>query len=96
MSDVGSKTDRLHYAVKTAKRPGVTRDLPYGPEDLQWVANSERSSTERTMPCWSTRYGTKHPLSPGALSSGQSKVTRRTSMGTETGWRTGEPSWLRI
>ena len=40
MSDDGSKTDRLHYAVKTAQRPGVTRDLPYGPEDLQWVANS--------------------------------------------------------
>jgi hypothetical protein len=31
MSDDGSKTDGLHYAVKTAQRPGMTRDLPYGP-----------------------------------------------------------------
>lgn len=30
----------LSYAVKTAKRAGLTRDLPYGPEDLQWVANT--------------------------------------------------------
>lgn len=34
----GSST--LHYAVLAATRPGVTRDLPYGPEDLQWVANT--------------------------------------------------------
>ncbi len=30
----------LAYAVRTATRPGVTRDLPYGPDDLLWVANS--------------------------------------------------------
>jgi glyoxylase-like metal-dependent hydrolase (beta-lactamase superfamily II) len=30
----------LRYAVKTATRPGVTRDLPHGPEDLLWVANT--------------------------------------------------------
>jgi glyoxylase-like metal-dependent hydrolase (beta-lactamase superfamily II) len=30
----------LRYAVKTAQRAGLTRDLPYGPDDLQWVANS--------------------------------------------------------
>ncbi len=30
----------LSYAVNTATRAGVTRDLPHGPEDLQWVANS--------------------------------------------------------
>jgi glyoxylase-like metal-dependent hydrolase (beta-lactamase superfamily II) len=33
-------TDQLSYAVQTAVRQGVTRDLPHGPEDLQWVANS--------------------------------------------------------
>lgn len=31
---------RLSYAVTTATRKGVTRDLPHGPEDLQWVANT--------------------------------------------------------
>jgi glyoxylase-like metal-dependent hydrolase (beta-lactamase superfamily II) len=36
----GSTADGLRYAVKTAQRPGLTRDLPYGPDDLQWVANS--------------------------------------------------------
>lgn len=30
----------LAHAVRTATRPGLTRDLPYGPEDLRWVANS--------------------------------------------------------
>ncbi|SNY74144.1 MBL fold metallo-hydrolase [Paractinoplanes atraurantiacus] len=30
----------MQYAVHSARRPGVTRDLPYGPEDLLWVANS--------------------------------------------------------
>jgi hypothetical protein len=39
MSEHGSKSRWLRYAVKTAQRPGLTRDLPYGPEDLQWVAN---------------------------------------------------------
>ena len=40
MSKTGSRTAGLRYAVKTAQRPGLTRDLPYGPADLQWVANS--------------------------------------------------------
>jgi glyoxylase-like metal-dependent hydrolase (beta-lactamase superfamily II) len=41
MSDGSTVTaTSLSYAVKTAKRPGVTRDLPHGPEDLQWVANT--------------------------------------------------------
>jgi glyoxylase-like metal-dependent hydrolase (beta-lactamase superfamily II) len=40
MSDNGPTTPGLRYAVKTARRAGVTRDLPYAPEDLQWVANS--------------------------------------------------------
>jgi glyoxylase-like metal-dependent hydrolase (beta-lactamase superfamily II) len=30
----------MHYAVHVVRRPGVTRDLPYGPKDLQWVANT--------------------------------------------------------
>ena len=40
MLDNGSQIRGLRYAVKTAQRPGLTRDLPYGPDDLQWVANS--------------------------------------------------------
>lgn len=35
-----SATQSLAYAVRTATRQGVTRDLPHGPDDLQWVANS--------------------------------------------------------
>jgi hypothetical protein len=34
MSDSGSRAPGLRYAVKTVQRPGLTRDLPYGPEDL--------------------------------------------------------------
>jgi glyoxylase-like metal-dependent hydrolase (beta-lactamase superfamily II) len=30
----------LHWDVLTVKRPGLTRDLPPGKEDLMWVANS--------------------------------------------------------
>jgi glyoxylase-like metal-dependent hydrolase (beta-lactamase superfamily II) len=30
----------LHYETLTARRPGVTRDLPPGNPDLRWVANS--------------------------------------------------------
>ena len=40
-----SQTRGLCYAVTTAQRAGVTRDLPRGPNDLQWAANSA------TMPC---------------------------------------------
>jgi len=32
--------DVLHWDVLTVKRPGLTRDLPPGKEDLMWVANS--------------------------------------------------------
>jgi glyoxylase-like metal-dependent hydrolase (beta-lactamase superfamily II) len=31
---------RLRWEVMTIKRPGLTRDLPPGREDLMWVANS--------------------------------------------------------
>ena len=34
------KNKKLSYEVKTAVRQGVTRDLPHGPKDLQWVSNS--------------------------------------------------------
>jgi len=40
MTDNRSNRTGLRYAIKTAQRPGVTRDLPYGPDDLLWVANS--------------------------------------------------------
>ena len=40
MTDNRSNRTALRYAIKTAQRPGVTRDLPYGPDDLLWVANS--------------------------------------------------------
>ena len=36
-----SKTDTgLQWEVLTVKRPGLTRDLPPGKEELMWVANS--------------------------------------------------------
>lgn len=35
-----SSTSSLAYAVRTATRQGLTRDLPHGPDDLQWVANT--------------------------------------------------------
>ncbi|MGW5233309.1 MBL fold metallo-hydrolase [Streptomyces nodosus] len=35
-----SSTSGLAYAVRTATRQGLTRDLPHGPDDLQWVANT--------------------------------------------------------
>src|SRR5580704_6870844 len=34
-----TKTD-LQWNVLTIKRPGLTRDLPPGKEELMWVANS--------------------------------------------------------
>ena len=40
MTDSRSNQAALRYAIKTAQRPGVTRDLPYGPDDLLWVGNS--------------------------------------------------------
>ena len=30
----------MDYATHHVRRPGVTRDLPYGPEDLLWVVNT--------------------------------------------------------
>src|SRR5271156_6822401 len=33
-------TNALHWDVLTVRRPGLTRDLPPGKEDLMWVANS--------------------------------------------------------
>ena len=30
----------LHWKVLTIKRPGLSRDLPAGKEELMWVANS--------------------------------------------------------
>ncbi len=36
---MNSDTD-LHWDVLTIKRPGLTRDLPPGKEELAWVANS--------------------------------------------------------
>jgi glyoxylase-like metal-dependent hydrolase (beta-lactamase superfamily II) len=30
----------MEYAVHHIRRPGVTRDLPFGPEDLFWVVNT--------------------------------------------------------
>ncbi|MET8232775.1 MBL fold metallo-hydrolase [Micromonospora sp. NPDC005298] len=30
----------MRYAVHHVRRPSLTRDLPYGPEDLQWVTNT--------------------------------------------------------
>jgi glyoxylase-like metal-dependent hydrolase (beta-lactamase superfamily II) len=38
MTIAGSKT--LRWNLLTIKRPGLTRDLPPGKEDLMWVANS--------------------------------------------------------
>lgn len=35
-----STTTDLHWSVLTSKRPGLTRDLPPGKEELSWVANS--------------------------------------------------------
>jgi glyoxylase-like metal-dependent hydrolase (beta-lactamase superfamily II) len=33
-------TTELSYATHYVRRPGATRDLPYGPEDLRWVTNT--------------------------------------------------------
>jgi glyoxylase-like metal-dependent hydrolase (beta-lactamase superfamily II) len=35
-----STTTELLYASHYVRRPGITRDLPYGPEDLNWVTNT--------------------------------------------------------
>ncbi len=40
MSTAATTSNDLQWEVLTIKRPGLTRDLPPGPEDLMWVANS--------------------------------------------------------
>ncbi|MGO4591959.1 MBL fold metallo-hydrolase [Paenarthrobacter sp. 2TAF44] len=35
-----SEDESLKYAVLVDRRPSLTRDLPYGPADLQWVTNT--------------------------------------------------------
>src|SRR6202521_1221167 len=40
MSAAAATGDDLQWAVLTIKRPGLTRDLPAGKEELMWVANS--------------------------------------------------------
>ena len=40
MTAIGTTGTDLHWDVLTIKRPGLTRDLPAGKEELMWVANS--------------------------------------------------------
>jgi glyoxylase-like metal-dependent hydrolase (beta-lactamase superfamily II) len=40
MNDMASQASSLNWAVFTAKRQGVTRDLPPGKEEWNWVAGS--------------------------------------------------------
>ena len=40
MSTIGKRDGSLKWEVLTRKRPGLSRDLPPGKEDLMWVANS--------------------------------------------------------
>ena len=40
MTAIGPTGTDLHWDVITIKRPGLTRDLPPGKEELMWVANS--------------------------------------------------------
>jgi glyoxylase-like metal-dependent hydrolase (beta-lactamase superfamily II) len=40
MSSIRTTNDALNWEVLALKRPGLTRDLPPGKEDLMWVANS--------------------------------------------------------
>src|SRR5580692_754699 len=40
MCAAASTGNDLQWEVLTIKRPGLTRDLPPGKEDLMWVANS--------------------------------------------------------
>ena len=40
MTSTNGSSRGLSYAVRTATRQGLTRDLPQGPDDLQWVANT--------------------------------------------------------
>jgi len=40
MTGLGTPNSDLQWDVLTIKRPGLTRDLPAGKEELMWVANS--------------------------------------------------------
>jgi glyoxylase-like metal-dependent hydrolase (beta-lactamase superfamily II) len=40
MSVINTHTTVLNWKVLTVKRPGLSRDLPRGKEELMWVANS--------------------------------------------------------
>ena len=40
MSAIDTTNTDLRWDVLTVKRPGLTRDLPPGKEELMWVANS--------------------------------------------------------
>ena len=40
MNAIASKDGNLQWEVLTSKRPGLSRDLPPGKEDLLWVSNS--------------------------------------------------------
>ncbi len=40
MNFIDTNTGRLKWEVFTSKRPGLSRDLPPGKDDLMWVANS--------------------------------------------------------
>ena len=40
MTAIATTNTDLHWDVLTVKRPGLTRDLPPGKEELMWVANS--------------------------------------------------------
>ena len=40
MCAANTTNNNLHWDVLTIKRPGLTRDLPAGKEELMWVANS--------------------------------------------------------
>ena len=42
MTAIGTIVTDLHWDVLTVKRPGLTRDLPPGKEELMWVTNSSR------------------------------------------------------
>src|SRR5713226_9399391 len=40
MSAANATNNKLQWDVLTIKRPGLSRDLPAGKEELMWVANS--------------------------------------------------------
>jgi len=40
MSAANTTNNKLQWDVLTIKRPGLSRDLPAGKEELMWVANS--------------------------------------------------------